>query len=161
MHANILSMTQDLDKNLEVQKNLDLTREQNKLLESTLAEATNRGLNIGIRTLLPHSLSNKVMEVTDALMQEGLHSAIRTAVNQTIEMGRNALNFVRDGFRNIFEVRTAFGRGDLANNISNNIDDFLEKANQNGRLDQNICKCIDERQRNNHYYGSSSIKFNF
>ena len=152
MYENILTVTQELERGLEVNKNLELSRQQNQFLQSTLEQSINRGLDLGIRAILPGSLGNRFMDVRNALVQEGLNTAVRDAISQTIEFGRNAVGFVRETFRNISEARRTIDRGDLTNNLSSNLDNVLKKAEENNRLDKELCKCFHERKRINYHY---------
>ena len=107
-------------------------------LRQLFGQMVNRGLDIGIRVVFPDFLENSIIEVKDAFIQEGLGSAVRTAIDQTMELGRQALDFVRRGFSSTPDAISVLDRGDVTGNISKTIDEAITKMGNNNEINPEI-----------------------
>ncbi|MCL2355151.1 MAG: hypothetical protein FWC68_04710, partial [Oscillospiraceae bacterium] len=139
MNSGILEMTNTLSQSVGIGNSLALSREQNRFFDTTIGRAINRGIDLGIRAIFPDFLEDKVIEVKDALINEGLSSAIGTAIDQALELGRRALSeFLTRGFRNISDARDSLERGNLIGNVSKELDYVIERTEKNHATRLNI-----------------------
>ncbi|MCL2382801.1 MAG: hypothetical protein FWC79_01160 [Oscillospiraceae bacterium] len=147
MNSNILEMTNSLGQSVGRENSLTIAREQDRFFDTTLGRVINRGIDLGIRAIFPEFLENKVIDVKDALINEGLNSAIRTAIDQTLELGRRALSdFLTRGFRNVSDARDVLETGDLLANVSKELDHVIERTERNNADRLNIGSNLSERK---------------
>ena len=65
-----VSITNELNS-----KNIEIEKEQNNFLETTIGKIINTGLDVGIKFLLPDFVENEVIEIKDTIIQEGFKEA--------------------------------------------------------------------------------------
>ena len=65
-----------LDENLN--NNLEIEKEQNNFLETTIGKIINTGLDAGIKYLLPDLIEDELIEVKDAIFEDGIKEGINT-----------------------------------------------------------------------------------
>lgn len=123
---------QILDKNLNVEKNignissLTVTKEnQNQFLQTTLGKTINGALDIGLRWILPDVIENQVIEIKDALLQNGLKEGINKAIEEAMEFGKSAFGIVTGKFDNVSQIQTAVKKGGIIDTISDSLDSVL------------------------------------
>ena len=81
-----------------MQNTQELSKSQNKFLQSTIGKITNSGLNIGIRALLPNVIEDQVIEIKDAILNNGFQEGIKQAIKAAIDLGKSTL---RNSYRKI------------------------------------------------------------
>lgn len=123
---------QILDKNLNIEKgvgninSLTVTKEnQNQFLQTTLGKTINGALDIGLRWILPDVIENQVIEIKDALLQNGLKEGINKAIEEAIEFGKSACGIVTGKFDNVNQIQTAVKNGGILDTISDSLDSVL------------------------------------
>lgn len=68
-------MELNLNNNRLVEK--ELSREQNKFINTMLGKVINTGIDIGLRSVLPDLIEDEVISVKDAILDNGFKSRIR------------------------------------------------------------------------------------
>lgn len=123
---------QILDKNLNIEKgveninSLTVTKEnQNQFLQTTLGKTINGALDIGLRWILPDVIENQVIEIKDALLQNGLKEGINKAIEEALEFGKSTLGIVTGKFDNVNQIQTAVKKGGIIDTISDSLDSVL------------------------------------
>ena len=53
----------------------------------------NMGLNVGIRALLPNVIEDQVIEIKDAILNNGFKDGIKQAIKSAIDLGKSALRY--------------------------------------------------------------------
>lgn len=96
---------------------------QEKFLQSNIGQIANCAIDFGIKSLLPDSLEDDVIEVKNAVLNGGIKEGIETAVNNAINLGKNIL-----GLNNNKEI-TSIGQA--------------KSILENGELMKGISKCLD------------------
>lgn len=90
-------MENNLQEN-NISNNIEIEKEQNNFLETTLGKTINAGMDIGLRMLLPDLIENQVIEIKDTLLQEGLSEGIKKVVSSAIDLGKSA---IRNSYRKL------------------------------------------------------------
>lgn len=62
-----------LDNNIDNK----LEKQQNKFINTCLGKVINTGMNIGIRAVMPDLLENEVINIKDAILENGFKSRIK------------------------------------------------------------------------------------
>jgi len=144
----MLDMTNNLNQNIERETSLTLANEQNRFFETRIGNIINRGLDIGIRMIFPSFLEDGIIEVKDALFNEGLGSAVRTAIDETINLGRQALNFITRGFRSTPEAMQIMDSGGLTENVAKAVDEVITKACTSNNINEEVGRALLARKSN-------------
>ena len=137
-------INQGIEKNLENEKDLNIEKEQNKFLESTIGKVINTGIDIGLRAILPDLIENQVIDVKNALIENGLKEGINQIVKSAIDMGKSAIGIFTGKFDNISQVETAVKKGGIIDSTSNLIDIVVNAAQKNNMLNNNTANIIKQ-----------------
>lgn len=125
-----------------ISNNVELEIKQNSFLESTLGKTINKGIDLGLRVLLPDLIENQVIDVKDALFKEGLGAGIKKAISSAIDIGKSAIGVVTGKFENISQAQTAVQKGGIIDGVSNAMDFVLNKTQERGVLPNTIANTI-------------------
>lgn len=122
----------------EIINNLNLEKEQNNFLESTIGKVINNAIDVGLRYVLPDLIEEEVIEVKDSLMKNGLKEGIQTAVDNVVNLGKSAVGIVTGNFENISQIKKAVEQGGVIDTVSDVIDFATNKAQSVGIIDRSI-----------------------
>lgn len=127
-----LALTNNLNNNITNDMS-NMVLAQNNFLQTNLGQAINGAIDIGIKALVPDVLENGVINIKNALINEGLSGGIKTAINEALNLGKSVLGIFTGDFKNVQDVKNALSEGGLINGVSKVLDTVLQKA-QNGHL---------------------------
>lgn len=132
----------EIDNNLnKVDKELGESK-QNSFLESTLGKVVDSALDVGLRMVLPDIIEDGVIEVKDALLQEGLKEGITTAIDGAVNLGKSVLGIFTGDFENVSQARDAVKSGGIIDGISDVLDIVVDKTKEKGIISENISDLI-------------------
>ena len=121
----------------EISNDLNLESKQNKFINSTIGKVINNAIDIGLRYVLPDLIEEEVIEVKDALMQNGLKDGIKTAIDNALNIGKSAVGIVTGKFENISQIQKAVEKGGVIDTISDVIDLAAKQAKNIGIINKN------------------------
>ena len=127
-------MNLNLENNLNTSIDNNLEIRQNNFLQSTLGQAINNGVNIGLRYILPNWAEDKVIELKDNLLNYGLKDGISKTIQSTIDTGKSAIGIVTGNFENINQINEAVKNGGIIDNFSELFDSVLNKIYSLGKI---------------------------
>ena len=127
-----------MELNVELNKNV----EKNNFLNSVLGKTINTAIDIGLRAILPDLIENQVIDIKNALLQNGLKSGIDTAVNSAINLGKSAVGIVTGNFENMDQVKMAVGTGGIVDTVSNVLDKAINTTYKKGYIDKTVTSII-------------------
>ena len=127
-----------MELNVELNNNI----EKNNFLNSVLGKTINTAIDIGLRAILPDLIENQVIDIKNALLQNGLKSGIDTAVNSAINLGKSAVGIVTGNFENMDQVRMAVGNGGIVDTVSNVLDKVINNTYKKGYIDKTVTSII-------------------
>lgn len=122
----------------EINNNIDIKNEQKNFLDSALGKTINVGIDIGLRAILPDLIENQIIDIKNALFENGLKEGIKTAIDSAIDFGKSALGIFTGNFENIDQINMTIGNGGIIDSVSNVIDKTSNKACEKGFIDSNI-----------------------
>ena len=135
----------ELENNVNLENNtneLVTENEQNSFLESTVGKVVNSALDVGLRIILPDVVEDAVIEVKDAIIENGFKEGITTAVDNAIDLGKSVLGIFTGKFDDISQARDAIKSGGIIDNISDVLDTAINKTKSSGLIDSNIANLI-------------------
>ena len=128
--------------NLENTINNEIKINNNNFLNNALGKTINGAVDIGLRAILPDLIENQVIDIKNALLENGLKAGADTAINSVINFKKSAMGIVTGNFENMDQVSTAIGDGGIIDTISNLLDKALNKIYKNGNINNTIFKLI-------------------
>lgn len=137
-------MENNLNNTIEINNNLNNGVEQKKFLETTLGKTINTGIDIGIRALLPDYIEEQIIDLKDNLIKYGLKDGIKKSIDDALNIGKSAIGIVTGNFENISQVQNAIKSGGIIDNVSNLLDDVINKVYNKGLINFNVARTIKQ-----------------
>ena len=131
-----------LDNKLGLDLNNSNEIEQNNFLNSTLGKVINTGLNLGLRALLPDVIEDQVIDIKDAIFNNGLKAGLKQAINSAIDIGKSAIGIFTGSFDNINQAHQAIKKGGLLDSTSELIDLGVNNAVNKDLINKDIASLI-------------------
>ena len=122
----------------QILNNLNLEKEQNNFLNSSIGKVVNNAIDIGLRYILPDLIEEEIIDVKNALIKNGLKEGIQTAVENATNIGKSAVGIVTGNFENISQIKKAVEQGGVIDTVSDVIDFATNKAQNAGIIDRTI-----------------------
>ena len=116
--------------------------EQNNFLNSTLGKVINTGLNLGLRALLPDVIEDQVIDIKDAIFNNGIKAGLKQAINSAIDIGKSAIGIFTGSFDNINQAHQAIKKGGLLDSTSELIDLGVNNAVNKDLINKDIASLI-------------------
>ena len=126
----------------QILNNLNLEKNENNFLNSTLGKVVNNAIDIGIRYILPDLIEEEAIDIKDSLIKNGLKEGVQTAIDNAVTLGKSAIGIVTGNFENISQIKNAVDQGGLIDSVSEVIDFATNKAQKAGIIDRNISSLI-------------------
>ena len=136
-----MELTNNLDNNLLNSSNVTL-EEQKGFLDSTLGKVINTGLDAGIRFLLPDLIEEQVIDVKDAIINNGFKAGVEEAISSAVDMGKSVIGIFTGKFENITQAENAVKSGGIIDGISDALDYALNLCSKFGKIPNAICSVI-------------------
>ncbi len=139
-------MENNINNELNINNNNNIKNEieQKNFLETTLGKTINTGIDIGIRALLPNYIEQQVIDIKDNLMQYGLKDGIKKSIDDAVNLGKSTVGIVTGNFENISQVQDVIKSGGIIDNISNLLDDIINKVYKNGLINSTVANTIKQ-----------------
>lgn len=122
----------------KINNNINIEENKNNFLNNIIGKTINNAFDIGLRAILPDLIENQIIDIKNALLENGLKSGIDTAIKSVIDFRKSATGIITGNFENIGQVRTAIGDGGIIDTISNLLDKTLNKIYEKGNINKSI-----------------------
>ena len=135
-----MELENELENKFEL--NVNLEKEQKNFFDTTLGKVINSGLDFGLRAILPDMIENQIINIKNALFENGIKDGIQTAVDSIIDFGKSVSGIFTGKFENMSQVETAIGNGGIIDTVSDLIDKSLVKVQQKGIIGYQVKNLI-------------------
>lgn len=115
---------------------------QETFLESKIGKAVNLGIDTGIKAICPNLIEDQIIEVKDALLENGIKGGIGQIITSIKDFGKTTIGLVTGNFESIDQIETAVKNGGVLDTLSDVIDFALDTAENKGLIEKNIVKTI-------------------
>ena len=136
-----------LNNNLNIENNktnIVTVAEQNSFLESNWGKLINEGINFGIKALLPDLIEDQVIEVKDSLITEGFSAALKTGIDNVIDLGKSIIGIFTGKFENISQIQNATKKGGLIDTVSDLLSDAIKSMKKSGKISKSTSKALEQ-----------------
>lgn len=116
--------------------------EQKSFLDSSLGKVINTGLEAGIRFLLPDLIEQQVIDVKDAVINNGFKAGVEEAISSAIDFGKSIVGIFTGKFESITQAENAIKKGGIIDGISDALDYALNFCSKFGKIPSAICSVI-------------------
>lgn len=124
----------------EINNNIKI--EENNFLKEIIGKTVNNAIDIGLKTILPDVIENQIIDIKDALIENGLKSGIDTAINSVVDFWKSTKGIFSGKFENMSQINIAIGEGGIVDTISDLLDKTINKINYKGYINDTIAELI-------------------
>lgn len=136
-----MELTNNIDNNINLSKDVNIEK-QKGFMETTFGKVINTALDAGIRLLMPDLIEEQVVDVKDALINNGFKAGVKEAIDSAIDLGKSAVGIFTGKFENVTQVRNAVKNGGIIDGISNALDYALDFCSNFGKIPETICSVL-------------------
>lgn len=136
-----------LDISMEQIKNendLVSVKEQNNFLQTTLGQAINGALDLGLRAVLPNLLEDGIINVKNTILEEGFREGIKTVINEAVSFGKSVTGIFTGKFENVSQMQMAIEKGGIIDSTSELLDNVLSVIKKKKILPNNVVSLIKQ-----------------
>lgn len=126
----------------EINTEIELENKQQNFFNSFLGKTINGTIDIGLRALLPDLIEEQIIDIKNALIENGLQEGINTAINSGKDFIKSFIGIFTGKFENIEQINIATGNGGIVDTISDGLDYSLEKIYDKGYINNTIFSII-------------------
>ena len=137
-------MENNLTNNLEVTNNIEIEKQQQNFLETTLVKTINTGIDIGIRAVLPDFIEEQIIDLKDNLLKYGLKDGIKKSIDDAINIGKSTVGIITGNFEDISQMQEAIKNGGIIDNVSGMLDSVINKVYSKGLINSTVAKTIKQ-----------------
>ena len=139
---NIIGNVQNCLNNI-----VDLGNKQNDFLKSNFGMVIDNAVNIGLKTLLPDFIENQIIDVKNAVLQDGVKAGIDEAISRSIDLGKSVIGMFTGNFENIEQIQNVVKKGGMVDAINSVVDKGIDFAINTGLIDKDIGKVISSGKK--------------
>lgn len=132
----------EIENELKNEVKIEKDKNQDKFLNNIFGKTINSAIDIGLRMILPDLIENQIIEIKDALIEDGLKEGINKAIDKAIDFGKSALGIFTGNFENMSQIETAIGDGGIIDTLSLVIDKTTNKAYALGHINSTVNRLI-------------------
>ena len=136
-----MELTNSLDNNINLSNDVNIEK-QKGFMETTFGKVINTALDAGIRLLMPDLIEEQVVDVKDAIINNGFKAGVKEAIDSAIDLGKSAVGIFTGNFENVTQVRNAVKSGGIIDGISNALDYALDFCSNFGKIPETICSVL-------------------
>lgn len=101
---------------------------QERFLESDIGKAVNSAIDIGLKAVLPDLIEDQIIDIKNAILENGFKEGIKEVINSGINTGKSAIGIVTGEFENISQIQLAVKNGGIIDKFSELLDYVIELA---------------------------------
>ena len=115
---------------------------QEKFLESDIGKAVNSAIDIGLKAVLPDLIEDQIIDIKNAILENGFKEGIKEVINSGINTGKSAIGIVTGEFENISQIQIEKKNGGIIDKFSELLDYVIELAEKKEIINNNISNLI-------------------
>lgn len=136
-------MKLELENNLLLNENKnEIIDKQNNFFKTTVGIAVNGAIDYGLKKILPDFLEDQVIEVKDALLNNGIKEGINTAIDKVMDLGKSVTGIFTGDFKKVSQLETVVKRGGLIDEFSKLFDKSLENIKDKDYISRDISNIL-------------------
>ena len=139
------NINNNLNNNLKnnINNNLEITKKDNQnFLETKLGQVVNNAIDFGIKVVLPDWLEEDIIDVKNAIFNDGFQEGMQLAINKAINLGKAVEGIFTGKFESISQIKAVIKSGGLLDTISKLLDSVISWAKEEGVISSGTAKLI-------------------
>ena len=107
-----------------------------------MGKILNSCLDAGIEAVCPNIIDDELIEIKDAVIENGIEGGIKEIITSVKDFGKSTLGLITGNFESIEQIELAVKNGGVIDTVSDIIDLAIDSATKNGAIDKDISKLI-------------------
>ncbi len=134
----------EIENNIEIQNTLGdkLKDLQENFIKSDIGKAINSAIDIGLKAVLPDLIEDQIIDVKNAILENGFSEGIKEVINSAINTGKSAIGIITGNFENVSQIQLAIKNGGILDKVSNLLDYTIDFVKDKNIIDKNISSLI-------------------
>lgn len=117
---------------------------QEKFLESKWGQAIEKGVDFGLKLILPNSIEDDVIDIKNVFVKEGLIEGIKKTVEKGIEKGKEIVGIFNGNLEDMTQAEAIKKNSDIIKGISNVLVEIVDKSMKDGLIKETLGKLIKD-----------------
>lgn len=126
----------------EISNNFEIENKQSEFFNTMIGKMVNNAMDIGLRSILPDLIENQIIDIKNAIIENGLKDGIQTATKSIKDFAKSVIGLTTGKFENISQVELAIKKGGITDTISYLLDKALDKTYRMGVTNKTITSLI-------------------
>lgn len=120
----------------------EIKPQRNNFLGNVIGKTINNAVDMGLKVILPDLVENQVIDIKNALIENGLKAGIDEAIESVVEFGKSAAGIFTGNFENMSQVRVAVGEGGIVDTVSKILDKTIDQSTRKGIINNSVGRLI-------------------
>lgn len=144
METQVLENIKNLENTNELNMNIieKIYDAQKAFLETDIGKAVNTAVDIGIKAVLPDLIEDEIIDIKDAILENGFKEGIKEIINSGIDFGKSISGIITGKFETIEQVQIAVRNGGILDKTSDLLDYAIKFANEKGFINNSVSSLI-------------------
>lgn len=137
-----LTFTNELNESQTIRLFETVKQQQDNFLQSKFGQAVNMAIDGGLKAILPNFIEDEVIDIKNALINDGLSEGIQTAVNTAIEKGKEIIGMTTGNIKSIDQIENLSKDGKLIKGVADVLETVVDKMVKNDSTKETIGNII-------------------
>ena len=151
----------EINNNLTNTVTSELYKNQKSFLNTSLGKTINTAIDIAIKAALPNLIEDEVINIKDAILENGFKEGIKEVINTGIDIGKSSIGIITGNFENISQVQLAVKKGGIIDSTSKLLDYAIKFANAKGFISNEVSNVLKKSKESILDAISNKIENNF
>ena len=107
----------------------------------------NNALNIGLKAVLPDFVEDQIIDVKDAILQDGVKAGIKEAIDSSIDLGKSITGIFTGKFENMNQINNVVKKGGLIDAVNSVLGKGIDLAVDKGIVNKSVGKIIESGKK--------------
>lgn len=135
-----------INQEIGIEKNI--VESQKSFLETTLGKTINSAVDIGIKATLPDLIEDEVINIKDAILENGFKDGIKEVINSAINTGKSLMGIATGSFENVSQIEMAVKKGGIIDKTSDLLDIAINFARNKNLITKDVASIIKTGKNN-------------
>ena len=120
---------------------------QEKFLESKWGQAIDKGIDFGLKVILPNTIEDDVIDIKNVFVREGLVEGIQKTVETGIKKGKEIAGIFTGNLEDMTQAEAIKENSDIISGISNVLENIVDKSMNDGFIKETLGELIKDGKK--------------
>ena len=120
---------------------------QEKFLESKWGQAIDKGIDFGLKVILPNTIEDDVIDIKNVFVREGLVEGIQKTVETGIKKGKEIVGIFTGNLEDMSQAEAIKENSDIISGISNVLENIVDKSMNDGFIKETLGELIKDGKK--------------